>query len=146
MIVSKLEPAQAVSLWDNLEPGVQEIYLHSGGTFGWAPADVLAAFRNKEATACFVYEGEERLGWFVYRFMVEAATRRPYCHVWLAWVKPEWRGKMNGVMAGCADWLTKEVKKRGCKYIEMDSNRPGWMRDGPRLGFIPHRIVYRKEI
>ena len=146
MIVSRLDPAQAVTLWDNFEPGVQEIYLQSGGTFGWAPADVYRAFKGKEAQACFVYDGEERVGWFIYRFMFEAATHRPYCHVWLAWAKPEYRGKVQQIMDEGFAWLKKEMKKTNVKYIEFDSNRVGWMKYGPKIGAIPHRMVFRAEV
>ena len=146
MIISKLDPAQAVSFWDTFSPGVEEIHLLSRGEFGWQPADVLRAFKDREAAGCFVYDNEERVGWFIYRYMVEAASRRPFCHIWLAWAEPKWRGKLKEIQAFCTEWLAKEARKYHCKYLEMDSNRAGWMRDGPRLGFKPHRIVFRKEI
>ena len=145
MIVSKLEAAQSVSFWNTFEPGVQEIFLLSEGKFGWQPADVFRALKGKEAQACFVYDGEDRVGWMIYRYLF-GPDRQPFLHLWLLWGDPKRRGKLKEVEKFCAEWLGREAKKHNCKYVEADSNRLGWMRDAPKVGFKPHRMVYRMEV
>lgn len=147
MIVSRLEPSQISAFWDDVQPGVEEIF-KLAGTSGWIPSDVFRTIKEARAALCFVYDDDsERIGWFVYRILIDAGLHL-YCHLWMAWEDKKYRGSIKGLKKNCAfclKWLKDELGKTGIKVIEMGSNRVGWMRIGPQIGLKPHHIAFRME-
>jgi GNAT superfamily N-acetyltransferase len=65
-------------------------------------------------------------------------------HLWQVFVYPEYSGK--NVLDVGLEFMVKQAKNIGCKYLSFSTSRKGWQRVAPELKFEETFTTYRRKI
>jgi hypothetical protein len=65
-------------------------------------------------------------------------------HLWQTFVSPEYGGK--NVLELGLEFMVKQAKNIGCKYLSFSTLRKGWQKIAPELGFEETFTIYRRKI
>lgn len=147
-VFTQMDPAQLEGLWIFISPGAEEIYRRFQDHVDWVPQDLFRAIKQDRATVHFIYQnhGKERIGFIVTRNFRTEFDGKPYQHIWLAYLYPEYRGQARMVLPEAMQYLERQARRHQVRFIEMDTARPGWIRMLEKEDFKPHRTIFRKEL
>jgi hypothetical protein len=146
LIFSEMAPEQITGLWPHMGQGIDETYRQWQKYAEWVPNDIFTTIKKDQAKVAFMYRDGTRIGFLIYRYFWEEFSKTKYLHIWLAYIYPEFRGKIGDYLPQWSDYFVKVCKLNNCKYIEMDTMRDGWEKLLVKEGMNPRRTVYRKEL
>jgi hypothetical protein len=128
---------QLREVWDDVREGLNDIL--NKGNYTWLPEDVYSAIKNR-SSVLLVGIADNRFSGFII-ISINKGFDGLEGNIWCAYNigKSEYISSLNTV-------IDEFLKKAGCKRVTMISNRPGWEKIAPKLGFSPVQVIYSKEI
>lgn len=130
--------------WDKVAAGIEKINSVGPGHMGWTINHVLTELlrNDKGCKLYFIEKDGNYAGFFILRFFLEEFSRAPVCHVWLTYLEKN----SSGLLTDISEFINEEAARHRCKFIRMESNRPGWERVLKKFGGVPWMTIYQKEI
>jgi hypothetical protein len=146
LVFSAIDSDQTDGLWSKVRDGFAEVKRRWPNAVTWQPDNVQESLKGGSAQLVFIYDDMNRVGYFVVRKFREEFKMTPYLHIWMAYLYPEYRGKVRDYLPETMAYIERIAKQHSCQYIEMDSPRIGWKNLLRKFKMNQHREVYRKEL
>jgi hypothetical protein len=111
------------------------------GRLHFAP-DVYAALMRGDALMTLVIDAGEAAGLFT-TYKRSATPDDGSLHVWHAYVRP---GAHRQTLQIGLDECELQAQEQGCNSLVFSTQRPGWLRLAPELGYELVSYKFRKEV
>ena len=132
-----IPPAEIGDYWQTIKPGLIDTAEKAPG--GWVPGDVFLQLANGQATLHLVIVDQHYRGFMVSKTMPSNEGKKL-----LIWIL---HGDYSGsVMKDNMDQIRAWAKNIEAVKIQMQSNRAGWAKVAPTLGFKVTQIIYEAEL
>lgn len=128
--------------WTQIVPGLDCIIERAPDYLDWSHHNLMGELMHN-GNACKLYLidlDDKYAGFVVLRFLREEFTLAPICLVWLCYLQEE------NLLDEVADFVDSEARRHRCKFIRMETNRPGWGRLMKRLGGKVQYVRYQREL
>lgn len=132
-----LEPEDLRRHWPAMRPGLDII--SANRREGWIAEDIFVALVAGTALAYLAYDGELVKGFVILTLSQGYSSKE--CHVWCAFSEGgrEFTVERDAELPGIAKTL-------GCKYLTFFSERLGWEKVAPEMGWERVHTLYRKAV
>ena len=130
------KPADIRQCWDKIKPGIVEI-LKENSFLTYIPEDVYSEVVNNRA---FLYTSP--VGFLILRVEVDQYTNDKTLLLWIAYTYE----KGGHQWIAHEKWIEKVAKSFNCKYIEAQSNVPGFESYATKNGWNLDTRIYRREV
>lgn len=132
-----IKPAEIGDYWQTIKPGLCETAEKAPG--GWTPGDVFLQLAAGQATLHLALVEQHYRG-----FMISKIRQEHNGNKLLIWIL---HGDGSGnVMLDNMDQIKAWAKTIEAVKIQMQSNRKGWAKVAPKLGFMPTMTIYECEV
>ena len=132
-----IPPAEIGDYWQTIKPGLIDTAEKAPG--GWVPNDVFLQLANGQATLHLVIVEQHYRGFFVSKIVPGHEGNKLL--IWLA------HGDGSGnLMRDNMEQLKAWAKNIGAVKVQMQSNRKGWEKVAPTLGFVPTMTIYETAV
>lgn len=132
-----IPPAEIGDYWQTIKPGLIDTAEKAPG--GWVPNDVFLQLANGQATLHLVIVEQHYRG-----FIISKIRHEPEGDKLLIWIM---HGDGSGnLMRDNMEQIKAWAKNIGAVKIQMQSNRKGWEKVAPTLGFVPTMTIYETAV
>jgi hypothetical protein len=132
-----IPPDQIGDYWQTIKPGLAETAEKAPG--GWTPGDVFIQLANGQATLHLVIVEKYYRGFMVSKTLESHGVKKLI--IWIA------HGDGSGdLMQHNMEQIREWCRNIGAAKIQMQSNRNGWARVAPKLGFEVMMTIYETDV
>lgn len=131
-----IPPGELGDYWPTIKPGLIETAEKAPG--GWTPQDVFLQIAQGHAVLHIALVDQHYRGFLVSK-TVDAHEGKKL----LIWIL---HGDGTGILIDSMEVVREWARNIGAAKIQMQSNRRGWERVAPKLGFAPTMTIFETDV
>lgn len=131
-----ITPGELGDYWPTIKPGLIETAEKAPGD--WTPQDVFLQIARGQAVLHIALLNQHYRG-----FIVSKTTESLKGKLLLIWIL---HGDGTDILIDSMEAIREWARNIGAAKIQMQSNRRGWERVAPKLGFAPTMTIYETDV